>query len=221
MQKPKYWAAAMLLAVCSLTGCESAAVENQTTEASVVETTAASVDVTETTAAEATQESTTGFSDYAAFTAAMAEQHPDATLYTPPESWTADWELQDIQLSNACYEYHYVNAADAENAAHIYITIAYPNFNYSGIEEAVADLSIAEAGYEVISTPDQSCCIAYREKQEQTSAADSVYDAYELLGITGDFNTFYMVRAVRGDSDRNLTSYTEDELLTLRQALRL
>lgn len=221
MHKPKYWAAAMLLAVCSLTGCESGTVEKEATEASVIETTAEAAADAETTATETTQESTTSFSDYTAFTAAMAEQHPEATLYTPPESWTADWELQDIQLSNACYEYHYVNTADAEDVQHIYITIAYPNFNYNGIEEAVADLSIAEAGYEVVSTPDQSCCIAYRGEQEQTSVADSVYDTYELLGITGDFNTFYIVRAVRGDSGSNLTSYTQDELLTLRQELRL
>lgn len=84
--------AAMLLTVAWLTGCDSKELEQPagTGTAPALETIAEPVTEAATEAIEATEAAGQSFDDYAAFAAAMAEQHPEKTLYTPPESDSAE-----------------------------------------------------------------------------------------------------------------------------------
>ena len=91
--------AAMLLTVAWLTGCDSKELEQPagTGTAPALETTAEPITEAATEAIEATEAAGQSFDDYAAFAAAMAEQYPEKTLYTPPESVLAAWTWKEIQ----------------------------------------------------------------------------------------------------------------------------
>ena len=73
--------AAMLLTVAWLTGCDSKELEQPagTGTAPALETVAEPVTEAATEAIEATEAAGQSFDDYAAFAAAMAEQHPEKT----------------------------------------------------------------------------------------------------------------------------------------------
>ena len=92
----------MLLTMAWMTGCDSGKLEQSSGEstAAPVETTAESVADApeETTGADGSGDNIQVFASSLDFEAAMAEQYPEVLLYEPPESFTAQWNLQQILL---------------------------------------------------------------------------------------------------------------------------
>ena len=106
--------AAMLLTLAWMTGCDSGktAESSKAATTTALETTAEVVtDAVETTAAEESSAADAQrFDNYADFAAAMAEQHPELTLYTPPESVQQQWEWKSIMLGQTSYQYEMYSA---------------------------------------------------------------------------------------------------------------
>ena len=106
--------AAMLLTLAWMTGCDSGktAESSKAATTTALETTAEVVtDAAETTAAEESSAADAQrFDNYADFAAAMAEQHPELTLYTPPESVQQQWEWKSIMLGQTSYQYEMYSA---------------------------------------------------------------------------------------------------------------
>lgn len=213
--------AAMLLTAAWMTGCDSGKVEqtagNTSSAETAVETTMEII--TETTAntevsVEETDESV-GFSTYDEFAAYMAEHHPELTLYTPPEEWAQGWETREIVLYDNVYVYHYYKAEQYAVTDGVTITVAYA---YQNCESAAS--MIEQLGGTVTSDPSPGYCFY----EEEMSGPDGVGNGQMqsiLAGITGDFNTLYMLEASHSDTDWNITPYTEEELLSLHEQLRL
>ena len=140
--------AAMLLTVAWLTGCDSKELEQPagTGTAPALETIAEPVTEAATEAIEATEAAGQSFDDYAAFAAAMAEQHPEKTLYTPPESVLAAWTWKAIQLKADGYQYQLYNA-ETQETVNLLISMEPLFQNAQEIVDSMADLTdVTEIG---------------------------------------------------------------------------
>lgn len=211
--------AAMLLTVAWMTGCDSGKVEQAAVDTSsaesAVETTAETVAETtadtEVSAVEADE--SVEFSTYDEFAAYMAEHHPELTMYAPPKTWAQDWETSYIILYDNAYVYQFRKAEAYSVTDLVTITVMYA---YQNCESAAS--MIEQLGETVTSAPSPGYCF-YEEEMtfpDGTSQMQSI-----LAGITGDFNTLYTLKASHSDTDWNVTPYTEEELLSLREELRL
>ena len=190
--------AAMLLTVAWLTGCDSKELEQPagTGTAPALETVAEPVTEAATEAIEATEAAGQSFDDYAAFAAAMAEQHPEKTLYTPSESVLAAWTWKAIQLKADGYQYQLYNA-ETQETVNLLISMEPLFQNAQEIVDSMADLTDVTA-----TLVDAGCCLCRWNDSAK----------YALYGITGDMGANYIVTLEHADQ----TPASADELTALR-----
>ena len=190
--------AAILLTVAWLTGSESNAPEQRagTGTAPALETVAEPVTEAATEAIEATEAAGQSFDDYAAFAAAMAEQHPEKTLYTPPESVLAAWTWKAHQLQADGYQYQLYNA-ETQETVNLLISMEPLFQNAQEIVDSMADLTDVTA-----TLVDAGCCLCQWNDSGE----------YALYGITGDMGANYIVTLEHADQ----TPASADELTALR-----
>lgn len=190
--------AAMLLTVAWLTGCDSKELEQPagTGTAPALETTAEPVTEAVTEAIEATEAAGQSFDDYAAFAAAMAEQHPEKTLYTPPESVLTTWTWKAIQLKADGYQYQLYNA-ETQETVNLLISMEPLFQNAQEIVDSMADMTDVTA-----TLVDAGCCLCQWNDSGE----------YALYGITGDMGANYIVTLEHADQ----MPASADELTALR-----
>lgn len=210
--------AAMLLTMAWMTGCDSGKLEQSSGEstAAPVETTAESVADApeETTGADGSGDNIQVFASSLDFEAAMAEQYPEVLLYEPPESFTAQWNLQQILLLADEKTPFYTQQFSREDAQAgtetVEIQVYFLN-SYTSAEEGFQDFFQTAGGYTLASTVDQGCCIITDTAQQRSM----------LCGITTDSTFLYRVDASRTDAQGTQTGFSETELTALRQELML
>lgn len=188
--------AAMLLTMAWMTGCDSKELEQPagSTTAPALETTAEPVtEAAETTAAEVQQQS---FDSYDAFAAAMAEQHPELTLYAPPESAQEQWEWKTIQMAENTYQYELYNAEKQETVS-ILMEIQ-PTFQDA---QEIVD-SMSQISGVTVTLLDAGCCLC---QWEETGVS-------ALYGITGDMGCNYAATLEHDDG----SAASAEELTALR-----
>ena len=189
---------ASLMTVAWLTGCDSKELEQPagTGTAPALETVAEPVTEAATEAIEATEAAGQSFDDYAAFAAAMAEQHPEKTLYTPSESVLAAWTWKAIQLKADGYQYQLYNA-ETQETVNLLISMEPLFQNAQEIVDSMADLTDVTA-----TLVDAGCCLCRWNDSGE----------YALYGITGDMGANYIVTLEHADQ----TPASADELTALR-----
>lgn len=190
--------AAMLLTVAWLTGCDSKELEQPAGTGTVpaLETTVESVTEAATEAIEATEAAGESFDDYAAFAAAMAEQHPEKTLYTPPESVLTTWTWKAIQLKADGYQYQLYNA-ETQETVNLLISMEPLFQNAQEMVDSMADMTDVTA-----TLVDAGCCLCQWNDSGE----------YALYGITGDMGANYIVTLEHADQ----MPASADELTALR-----
>ncbi|MGN1402835.1 MAG: hypothetical protein ACI4XB_00775 [Ruminococcus sp.] len=207
--------AAMLLTMAWMTGCDSGKVEQTAGDTSSAETT---IETTvETTAETIAEESvyeevitSVEYATYDAFAAAMAEQHPELTMYIPPESVTSTWEWNPITLDTGFYSYSF---HDPDGERTIQISVLF-NETYSDVQEKIDD----NQNYTSLSQSEiVEQTTGYYIERILPLESDVIEEEYVLHGLTGDFNTYYSLHLWYDDGH----VATPDELLALREALRL
>ena len=83
----------------------------------------------------------------------MAEQHPEKTLYTPPESVLAAWTWKAIQLKADGYQYQLYNA-ETQETVNLLISMEPLFQNAQEIVDSMADLTDVTA-----TLVDAGCCL--------------------------------------------------------------
>lgn len=144
------------------------------------------------------------FDTYADFSAAMAEQHPNVPLYTPPEDVTVSWTWENMTVDTTYYNYSFY---DTEHQRSVFLEIG-TTTQYDDVQEQLDALSQYTMGnpFDVIEQQ-SDYCIAYYPQDDQ----------YTLYGIMPESKTDYTL--MLWNDDGNLD--TKDDLLALREALKL
>ncbi len=125
----------------------------------------------------------------------MAEQHPELTLYTPPESVQQQWEWKSIMLGQTSYQYE-MYSAEKQATVNVLIDMQ-PSF--TNAQEIVDTLTKMGVTAKLI---DDGCCLFDQDGS----------GAYALYGITGDAGENFAATLEYDDG----TTATEDALKALR-----
>ena len=150
----------------------------------------------ETTGADGSGDNIQVFASSLDFEAAMAEQYPEVLLYEPPESFTAQWNLQQILLLADEKTPFYTQQFSREDAQAgtetVEIQVYFLN-SYTSAEEGFQDFFQTAGGYTLASAVDQGCCIRH------SSAACSAASPRTAPSSTGWMLPAPMHRAHRPD----------------------